>query len=457
MKKISRRRFMQAAGAAAVVGMASTTGLSAGACLDLFKPDAGYPQKAVIHSFDWGPAVTATILKLDDSIQADSVRAEDFSVIENKEAFDWTAMSGAHTVVSAPRQVTDAYACTSGGSRTTLPTRYIRLEMRYDPNTGSPFCYDLFTGKNTWCSPYELEVSLSAQAALTSIWGKKVTALGADPAIDFEDALIPELADFHLTGKMTGSDGRTLDFAYYTPILFPGRQVPLVIWLHGAGEGGEDPRLALLGNKVAPLAGKEFQDAMGGSAFVLVPQTPGFWLEYNEEGDWQDNPGTESVYTNTLTELINAFAREFPIDANRVLIGGCSNGGYMTMNMVLRYPNSFAAAFPICEAYKDSGITEEQLASIKDLPLWFVYAKNDTVVNPEEYEIPTIERLQAIGANVRTSVFDDVHDTSGLYFGEDGLPYQYQGHWSWIYFFNNECVDTATGESLWDWLGRQSK
>ena len=256
---------------------------------------------------------------------------------------------------------------------------------------------------------------------------------------------------------MTGSDGRTLDFAYYTPILFPGRQVPLVIWLHGAGEGGEDPRLALLGNKVAPLAGKEFQDAMGGSAFVLVPQTPGFWLEYNEEGDWQDNPGTESVYTNTLTELINAFAREFPIDANRVLIGGCSNGGYMTMNMVLRYPNSFAAAFPICEAYKDSGITEEQLASIKDLPLWFVYAKNDTVVNPEEYEIPTIERLQAIGANVRTSVFDDVHDTSGLYFGEDGLPYQYQGHWSWIYFFNNECVDAATGESLWDWLGRQSK
>ncbi len=56
-----------------------------------------------------------------------------------------------------------------------------------------------------------------------------------------------------------------------------------------------------------------------------------------------------------------------------------------------------------------------------------------------------------------TGIFADVHDTSGMYKNEDGTPYQYTGHWSWPYFFNNECVDDTTGENLWTWLGRQSK
>ena len=197
---------------------------------------------------------------------------------------------------------------------------------------------------------------------------------------------------------------------------------------------------------------------MGGKAYVLAPQTPTFWLQYNEQGDWQGNPGMPSVYTATLKELIDNFVAEHPaIDKNRIVIGGCSNGGYMTMNMVLQYPDYFAAAYPICEAYKDSGITDEQLNNIKNIPLWFVYAKNDTIVPPEDYEIPTIARLKAIGANLHTSIFEDVHDTSGKYKGEDGTPYQYMGHWSWLYFFNNECTDDTTGENLWSWLGKQSK
>lgn len=447
---------MQAAGAAAVVGMASTAGVSAGACFDFFKPAAGYAQKVVIQGFDWGPAVTATIIKVDDTVQANTVRAEDFSVIENKESFDWATMSAAHVVASAPRKVVDAYACTSWGDRTVLPTQYIRLEMSYDPNTGSPFCYDLYTGKNTWCTPYELEVSLVAGAALTTTWGSKVTTLSVDPVVNFNDAKIPQLADFHLNGKLVSSDGKELKFAYYTPVKMPYQQMPLVIWLHGAGEGGADPRIALLGNEVTALIGQEFQAAMGG-AYVLVPQTPTFWMEYDEQGHWQDNPGTPSVYTKALMELIESFVKACSINTKRIIIGGCSNGGYMTMNMVMQYPNTFAAAYPICEAYKDSGITDEQLEGIKNLPIWFTYAQNDTVVPPADYEIPTIERLRAINPNLRTSVFADVHDTSGLYTNEDGTPYQYQGHWSWLYFFNNECVDDTTGENLWTWLGQQSK
>ncbi len=125
------------------------------------------------------------------------------------------------------------------------------------------------------------------------------------------------------------------------------------------------------------------------------------------------------------------------------------------MDMILNYPDYFAAAFPICEAYSDAGIKDEQLKAIKDLPVWFIYAKNDTTVDPEKFEVPTIARLEKMGADVHTSVFEDVHDTSERFTGEDGKAYQYMGHWSWIYFFNNECDEN--GVNMWDWLAQQHK
>ncbi len=458
MNKISRRKFIQAAGAAAFAGTAVVSGTaSASACFgsaDVLSAS----QTAVITGFDWGPDVTATILCLNSAVRSSSVKASDFSVVENKEAFDWVTYSATHVISSTPRTVTDAYTCTAAGKRTELPSKYICLELDYDPNIGAPFCFDLYTWKNTWCDPYELAVTLNEGAALTTTTGTQITAINVDPTIDLSQPIAPQLDSFNLDGSYTGTDGRTLTYAYYEPKTLSSKKLPLVIWLHGAGEGGTDPRILLIGNKVTPLAEDEFQNAMGGAAYILTPQTPNFWLEYDEEGNWQDNPGVPSVYTQTLKELIDGFVAAHPkIDTDRIIIGGCSNGGYMTVNMILRYPDYFAAAYPICEAYADAGITDAELDAIKDLPTWFVYAENDTTVDPAANEAPTIARLRAMGANLHTSIFADVHDTSGMYKNEDGTPYQYTGHWSWLYFFNNECVDDTTGENLWTWLGQQSK
>lgn len=459
MEKVSRRQFIKAAAAAGTLAAVSASPMTASACFTAQAPAGGFAQTAVISGFAWGPGVTATILELAQPVRAGSVRAEDFVVTESKEAFDWATFAPAHITSSAPREVTGACVCTSRGVPTSLPSRYIRLELACDPNSGSPFCYDLYTSKNTWCDPYTLTVELAPGAALTTVTGKTVTALDADPAISYANALIPEMDAFDTTGVFTGSDGKTLTYASYKPSALRGGKLPLVIWLHGAGEGGTDPSLLLLGNEVTPLAEAEFQAAMGGAAYILTPQTPGFWLEWEEDpSTWSANPGKPSVYTQTLKELIDAFVAENPrIDPDRILIGGCSNGGYMAFNMALRYPDYFAAAYPICEAYNDAGISDAELAAVKELPLWFVYAENDTVVPPASCEIPTIARLKAMGANVHTSIFADVHDTTGLYKQADGSAYQYQGHWSWTYFFRNECIEDTTGENMWSWLSAQSR
>ena len=192
-----------------------------------------------------------------------------------------------------------------------------------------------------------------------------------------------------------------------------GEKHALVIWLHGAGEGGNDPRLNTLGNEVTALFGDDFQKVMGG-AYVLAPQCPTFWMQYDEEGNWTDNKGVDSIYLTDLKALIDDYvANHESIDADRIIIGGCSNGGYMTMDMIMNYPDFFAAAYPICEAYSDAGITDDQIKAIKDLPTWFIYAKNDTTVDPTLFEEPTLKRLNAVGANVHTSIFEDVQDLSG--------------------------------------------
>jgi predicted peptidase len=150
-------------------------------------------------------------------------------------------------------------------------------------------------------------------------------------------------------------------------------------------------------------------------------------------------------------ELIeNYVAENSDINPDKILIGGCSAGGYMTMAMLFTHPDYFAAAFPISEAYYSQYVTDEEIERIKDCSIWFTNAKNDTI-NPDLATNALIERLEAAGASdIHHSEFEDVHDTSGRFTEEDGSAYQYNGHWSWIYFDNNECEENGVNE--WEWL-----
>ena len=153
------------------------------------------------------------------------------------------------------------------------------------------------------------------------------------------------------------------------------------------------------------------------------------------------------------------------IDRDRIYVGGCSAGGYMTMNMLIQCPELFAAGFPICEFYLDSKIIDSQIKSLAEKPLWFTYALNDESVNPEKNSIATIARLRdAEAKNLHVSEFRSVVDMSGQFLlkrdadkddDEYGLPYEYEGHASWIYVLNDACKDKDG--TLFDWLSHQKR
>ena len=125
------------------------------------------------------------------------------------------------------------------------------------------------------------------------------------------------------------------------------------------------------------------------------------------------------------------------------------------MNMVLTYPDTFAAAFSVCSNYRDSFIDDQGLKVLEKTPLWFTYCTSDTSVPPKSYSEATIKRLEDAGVSVHTSIYEDVHDITDQYTGADGEPFVYNSHFSWIYVLNSYCRDGDL--SLWEYLAAQTK
>ena len=385
-----------------------------------------------ITGFDWGCGTTKAIVTLDNAL--DSADPANFKVVETKQATDWTAEGFPVIEADFERKITGA-ALEDGG-------KTLVLDLYCNPDEGSPFLYTMATGYNTWCDPYYLTITMADGAELTS---------GGAPVKSFEIATDIDITqqktsvDQFLTDSYTAEDGTKYNYGYFEPA---EKADVLFVWLHGAGEGGTektDPRVIYLANRADAFALDEFQQKVGG-AYVLEPQCPTFWLDETGDGTMTNEHGG-SIYTESVTELINWFKTEK--GCTKVVIAGDSNGGFMTMNLAINHPEIADAWIPICEAYKDEFITDEQIAGLAKLPMFFVYSLDDTTVDPTVYEQPTIERLQKAGAaNLHVATTEHV-----VGYVDDADPeHEYAGHWSWIYFQNNQSVCNEDNISAWDWI-----
>lgn len=392
-----------------------------------------------IGGFDWGCGTSKAIVALDSEL--DSVSSTDFKVTETKQ----TATVPVSESETVDRQVTDAYLCDEKGNKVEDASKYVALELHVSPSDGSPLIFTDATGYNTWCDPYYLTITTSDSANLTSN-GNEVTSL----TIDTEITSRTTDADIFKIDSYKTESGVEYDYAYYEP---EESSNTLFVWLHGLGEGGADatsptdPKVTLLANKVTALAGKDFQTTLGG-ANILVPQSPTYWMDPDGTGTvpWQDADGT-SYYIESLVQLIDNYKEK--VGADKVVICGASNGGYMTMLLAINCTDKYDAYVPVCEALYDSQISDEDINKIKDLPIYFIYSEDDGDVDPSTHEIPTIQRLKDAGAtNLHVSTSDSVVDPAGN---------TYPGHWSWIYFDNNETECSDCSKSAFDWIAETIK
>lgn len=204
-------------------------------------------------------------------------------------------------------------------------------------------------------------------------------------------------------------DVAPVEFAYRLlgpKSITPGTRYPLVIFLHGAGERGNDNLSQL---KYFPTWMAEQSARQAHPCFVLAPQCRDEqkWVDV----DWSKIESTPQSPTPTvdmlavIAALEDTLQRE-PIDPARIYLTGLSMGGYGSWDLAARMPDRFAAVLPIC-----GGGDEATAAKIKDLPIWCFHGDADTAVRVERSRT-MIEALRAAGGAPKYSELAGVgHDS----------------------------------------------
>ena len=197
----------------------------------------------------------------------------------------------------------------------------------------------------------------------------------------------------------------TMKYLLYLPKDYDQKMSwPLILFLHGAGERGDD--LDLVKKHGPPKlieAGKEFP-------FIVVsPQCPGDkWWEPFE-----------------LTVLLDDIVEKYRVDKDRIYVTGLSMGGFGTWVLAAYSPERFAALVPIC------GESDPRLAKrFAHVPVWVFHGAKDPVV-PLERSERMVEALKKNGGNVKFTV------------------YPWAGHDSWTEAYDDE--------QLYEWLLQQKR
>ena len=397
---------------------------------------------AVVEGYDWGAAVSKVILSAQETVS--SVDMSTFTVQVEKSSdcgeIPEAMAKGERTIVYAYVSDKDGNIVDEGN--------HVTLVLAVAPNLpiGSPIQYfrDETCRGNKWVD-YNMTITDTSSG---NVWNTQT------------GQIIPIVDEFDLSGQFTHED-IALTYASFKPETNNAKS-PLIIWLHGGGEGGTDPTIPLLGNRAANYASDEIQFYFDG-AYVLIPQTPTRWMDAGENGSTSGQ--VDDIYYEALLALIRSHVSANPgIDANRIYVGGCSNGGYMAMKLLLVEPGYFAAGYISSLAYQSQYVTDQQIQSIKNLPIWFVQSADDGTTVPEETVVPLYQRLIEAGApNVHFSFYDHVVDITGFFGGEG---YLYSGHWSWVYLHANKCKYDFDGSpvkldgrpvTVMEWMAAQSK
>lgn len=186
---------------------------------------------------------------------------------------------------------------------------------------------------------------------------------------------------------LTPQNGFNMNYIVYRPEIYA--DLPLLVYLHGAGERGLNiDHLPLYAIPRLIEAGKEI------NAVVLCPQCPAQFV-------W-DNVAPQ------LKTIIDQTAAEYGILPDRICITGSSMGGYGTWCMGLTYSNFFSAIGPVC-----GGGMAWRCSNLKTTPIYAVHGAADPTVVPYCSQ-SMVDAVNAAGGNARLLMLDGFGHCDGI-------------------------------------------
>jgi len=168
----------------------------------------------------------------------------------------------------------------------------------------------------------------------------------------------------------------------------PAKKWPLILFLHGSEERGEDPEIVR--REALPRLLDEELDL---PAIVLSPQC-------RSKARWSD-------MMQELVALLDQVLSTHAVDNSRIYLTGISMGGYGAWELAVRNPQQFAAVVPIAGGYDPKGgLTFDAICSLKHVPVWAFHGQRDKNV-PYSESTHAVEALQSCGGNVRLTLYPD--------------------------------------------------
>ena len=168
-----------------------------------------------------------------------------------------------------------------------------------------------------------------------------------------------------------------------------GKKYPVLLFLHGAGERGND-NSSQFANAIQTLF--TAREKLLKETIVIIPQCPAGeqWVNTSwSNGNYSTDKVKESKSLSTVIKILEKVEEEYSCDTDRVYAFGLSMGGYGTWDLLARHGELFAAAVPIC-----GGGDESKAEALSDIPIWTCHSDKDPIVKFEGTE----RMYQAISA-----------------------------------------------------------
>lgn len=160
---------------------------------------------------------------------------------------------------------------------------------------------------------------------------------------------------------------------------------PLLVFLHGAGERGDDLDMVKVhGPPKLIEGGKNFP------CIVLAPQCRKYMW-------W---------FPDALIKLIDKVSGEYKVDSDRIYLTGLSMGGFGTWALAAEHPDVFAAIAPIC-----GGGEPANAEAYVGIPTWVFHGAKDGVV-PLSASEQMVEAIKKAGGEPKFTVYPEAaHDS----------------------------------------------
>ncbi len=222
---------------------------------------------------------------------------------------------------------------------------------------------------------------------------------------------------FRYTGR--GYHDKLFHYRLFVPVISsPAQRFPLIVWLHGYGDAGNDNS-----RQLKHLDTCIFQAHLHESfpVFLLAVPCP------KENPTWTTSDSDADDMANVALAILDKTLHDYPIDVSRISVAGVSSGGTGCWDLVMRSPERFSAVAPMASAGGDQRLANHFVG----LPVWAFHSADDTStpVDGDRRMVDTINRLG--GRAYLTEINSTQHDCWTAAFHDydllDWLLYQRRG------------------------------